>query len=213
MRPYTICRHALSASFAFGFWVDFIGLKLRNTGLPLGDRKNKVQSITSINEHGEKQDGNEPSYLSTQSTFMVLALASLTKSELDSATSGLNDYGIPYELVQVPNGAATLPPLNSSATSGNYGGIVVLSELSYSFTNSDGSSSWTSALTSNQWISLYEYQSAFGVRMVRLAGFPSNSPGTQDSGTESLGGCCDLNVENFMTVHDTSQFPTAGLVQ
>jgi hypothetical protein len=60
---------------------------------------------------------------------------------------------------------------------------------------------------------LFNYQVGFGVRMVRLGGFPNNNPGEQDSGTLSLGGCCDLNVENFMTINDTSHFPTAGLVQ
>ena len=148
----------------------------------------------------------------TSSTFLVIALASSTQSQLDSAKSGLNDYGIPFQLLLVPNGNVTLPPLNTSTSSGNYGGIVILSELSYSYVDSTGATLWTSALSTDQWNLLFDYQVAFGVRMVRLGAFPSNS-GEQDSGTSSLGGCCDYNVENFMTISDTSQFRTAGLVQ
>jgi hypothetical protein len=148
----------------------------------------------------------------TSSTFLVIALATSTQSQIDTAKSGLNDYGIPFQLLLVPNGNVTLPPLNSSATSGNYGGIVILSELSYSYVDSTGATIWTSALSQDQWDLLFGYQVAFGVRMVRLGAFPSNS-GEQDSGTSSLGGCCDYNVENFMTISDTSQFKTAGLIQ
>jgi hypothetical protein len=51
-----------------------------------------------------------------------------------SGTSGLNGYGIPYQLVIVPQAGITLPVLNSTATNGNYGGIIVLSEVAYSYT-------------------------------------------------------------------------------
>ena len=149
---------------------------------------------------------------STSSTFLVIVLASSSQSQIDTAKSGLNDYGIPFDLLLVPNGNVTLPPLNSSATTGNYGGIVILSELSYSYVDASGATIWTSALSTDQWNQLFNYQITFGVRMVRLGAFPSNS-GEQDSGTQSLGGCCNYNVENFMTIHDTSQFRTAGLVQ
>jgi hypothetical protein len=149
---------------------------------------------------------------STNSTFLVIVLATSTPSQLATAKSGLNDYGIPFQLLLVPNGNVTLPPLNSSATAGNYGGIVILSELSYSYIDSSGATIWTSALSTDQWTALFNYQISFGVRMVRLGAFPSNS-GEQDSGTQSLGGCCDYNVENYMAIHDTSQFKTAGLVQ
>lgn len=149
---------------------------------------------------------------STNSTFLVIALATSTPSQLATAKSGLNDYGIPFELLLVPSGNVILPQLNSSATTGNYGGIVILSELSYSYVDSSGATIWTSALSTDQWTALFNYQISFGVRMVRLGAFPSNS-GEQDSGTQSLGGCCDYNVENYMTIHDASQFKTAGLVQ
>jgi hypothetical protein len=85
-----------------------------------------------------------------------------------SATSGLNGYGIPYQAIIVPSTGITLPTLNSSATDANYGGIIILSELSYSY-----STGWASALTATQWQQLYDYQTAFGVRMVRLDVYPT----------------------------------------
>lgn len=101
----------------------------------------------------------------------VLVLARDTTSGY-SGTSGLNAYGIPYELLVVPQEGTTLPVLNSS-TVGNYGGIIVLSELSYDYTTG-----WASALTTVQWQALYDYQTAFGVRMVRLDVYPGSAFGT-----------------------------------
>ena len=121
-----------------------------------------------------------------------------------SAYSGLNDYGIPYELLIIPQGGATLPVLTSSNSTGNYGGIVVLSEVSYK--NSAGV--FVSALTSDQWNTLYSYQASFGARMVRLDVNPSSA-----SGTKAMGTCCDDTQEQFVSIMDTSKFPTAGLVQ
>jgi hypothetical protein len=85
-----------------------------------------------------------------------------------SATSGLNAYGIPFQLILVPQSGITLPALSSSASSGNYGGIIVMSELSYEYP-----SGWASAFTTAQWQQLYDYQTAFGVRMVRLDVYPT----------------------------------------
>ena len=90
-----------------------------------------------------------------------------------SATSGFNAYGIPYQLVIVPQAGITLPTLNSSTTAGNYGGILVLSEVAYSY-----STGWGSALTTAQWQQLYNYQTQFGVRMVRLDVYPDPDFGT-----------------------------------
>jgi hypothetical protein len=90
-----------------------------------------------------------------------------------SATSGLNAYGIPYQLVLVPQAGISLPTLSSSSTAGNYGGIIVLSEVAYSY-----STGWASAITTAQWTQLYDYQTSFGVRMVRLDVFPTADFGT-----------------------------------
>ncbi|KAH8662888.1 hypothetical protein BGZ60DRAFT_380626 [Tricladium varicosporioides] len=132
----------------------------------------------------------------------VLVLARDTASAY-SGFSGLNGYGIPYQVVVVPEGGITLPALNSSASVGNFGAIVVLSEVSYEY---GGTKGFQSAITASQWAQIYAYQVAFGVRMVRLDVFPSS-----DSGTSAIGGCCDTGVEQLISISNTTDFPTAGL--
>lgn len=109
------------------------------------------------------------SALTASSTVLVFA------RDADSAVnaiSGLKAYGIPYQLVLVPQEGTTLPVLNSTAQDGNYGGIIVLSEVSYGY-----STGWQSALSADQWQALYNYQTSFGVRMVRLDVYPSSDFG------------------------------------
>jgi len=133
------------------------------------------------------------------STALVIAR---DQSTAYTAYSGLNDHGIPYYLLTVPQGGVALPTLNDSTTVGNYGLIVVLSEVSYDY----GSDGYRSALTQSQWTSLYNYQIAFGVRMVRLDAYPSDQ-----SGTKALGACCDTGVEQYVAISSDKYFPTAGL--
>ncbi|OCK84856.1 hypothetical protein K432DRAFT_319527 [Lepidopterella palustris CBS 459.81] len=92
-----------------------------------------------------------------------------------SGYSGLQGYGIPFQVLTVPSTGAALPQLNSSATVGNFGGIVVLSEVSYNYNGQ-----YLSALTSDQWQQMYNYQLAFGVRMVRIDVFPTADFGVVD---------------------------------
>lgn len=148
----------------------------------------------------EKRDSTN-SAGTIRSTILVIARDSVSAY---SAFSGLNDYGIPYEVLLVPSTGTSLPVLNTSSTSGNYGGIVTLSEVSYPYVNGQ----YASALTQAQWNTLFAYQTAFGVRMVRLDVVPSSA-----TGTKTLSGCCASGVEQFVNVNDTSSFPTAGLVQ
>ena len=129
----------------------------------------------------------------------VLIIARDTTSAENGAAAGLRGYGIPFEILTVPQaGISNLPVLNSSATHGNYGGIVTISEVGYNY-----DTSYYSALTRRQWNDLYAYQSAFGVRMVRLDVFP-----TTDFGVSSLGG--NVNDEP-VTFTNTSAFSIAGL--
>jgi hypothetical protein len=121
-----------------------------------------------------------------------------------SATSGLNAYGIPYQVVLVPKAGITLPSLNSSSTAGNYGGIIVMSEVGY-----DYSSGWSSAITPTQWQTLYNYQTTFGVRMVRLDVFPSEDFGVKTAIDGA--GCCDAGVEQLVSFTDITGFRTANL--
>ena len=104
--------------------------------------------------------------LALEVTSTILVFARDTTSAV-SATSGLKGYGIPYQVVIVPQAGITLPALTSSSTTGNYGGIIVLSEVAYEYSNG-----WHSALTEAQWTELYDYQTAFKVRMVRMDVYP-----------------------------------------
>ena len=129
----------------------------------------------------------------------ILVIARDQTAAQNGAASGLQGYGIPYEILAVPQaGISDLPVLNASATHGNYGGIVVLSEVGYNYDNQ-----YYSALTRVQWNALFSYQTLFGVRMVRLDVFP-----TSDFGTVSLGGSINDEPVSFTNV---TSFQTAGL--
>ncbi|KAF4637773.1 hypothetical protein G7Y89_g292 [Cudoniella acicularis] len=133
------------------------------------------------------------------STVLVIAR---DKASAYSAYSGLNDHAIPYTVLLVPSTGITLPKLNDSATVGNFGLIVVQSEVSYL---NNKTNTYHSALTDSQWAQIYNYQTVFGVRMVRLDVAPSAS-----TGTASLGGCCTTGDQEVSISNDTA-FPTAGL--
>jgi hypothetical protein len=120
-----------------------------------------------------------------------------------TAYSGLNGYGIPFQVVAVPQAGIALPPLNSSETTGKYGAIVIVSEVSYDY---GGTIGFQSAFTAAQWATIYQYQVSFGVRLVRLDVYPS-----ADSGTSAIGGCCDDGVEQLVSISNNAGFPTAGL--
>lgn len=118
------------------------------------------------------------------------------------ASSGLNGYGIPFATLLVPPAGVPLPALNSSS-GGNFGGIVVVGQVSYD----SGSGNWRSALTDDQWNQLYAYQLKYGVRMVQY----DVSPGP-DFGTTRVGsGCCTDGIEQLVYFSNTTDFPTSGL--
>lgn len=102
-------------------------------------------------------------------TILVLGR---TTADAHMAAAGLEGYGIAYEAVEVPQAGIDLPQLNSSSEHGNYGGIVILSEVSYQY-----DTSWRSAITPEQFKEIFTYQVDFGVRMVRLDVFPSSEFG------------------------------------
>jgi hypothetical protein len=101
----------------------------------------------------------------TKATVLIIA------KDIDSARtahSGLQGYAIPYRVLVVPVTGATLPRLNASAIAGNFGGIVVLGDVSYDY----GGATFRSALTDPQWDELFAYQKSFNVRMIRLDVYP-----------------------------------------
>jgi len=133
--------------------------------------------------------------LTVSSTILILAR---DDASAFSGYSGLQGYGIPYQVVTVPSTGASLPALNSSATNGNFGAIVVLGEVAY-----DYNGVFQSALTAVQWATMYSYQEAFGVRMVRLDVFPN-----ADFGCTAING--NANDEPIYFTNTTG-FPTASL--
>ncbi|CZT05215.1 related to extracellular serine-rich protein [Rhynchosporium agropyri] len=137
---------------------------------------------------------------STKSTILIFARDAASAY---SATSGLSGYAIPYQVVTVPQAGVTLPALNSSSTAGNYGAIVILSEVSYDY---GGTVGFQSALTAAQLAALYQYQVSFGARMVRIDVFPGPA-----YGTSAIGGCCGAGVEQLISISNTAAFPTSGI--
>ncbi|EEU43436.1 uncharacterized protein NECHADRAFT_45195, partial [Fusarium vanettenii 77-13-4] len=133
------------------------------------------------------------------STILIFAKDEYAAS---SAGWGFDGYGIPFEKVLVPQNGFELPTLNSSSSKGNYGGIVVVDSVSYEY--SDG---WRSAISTEQWEKIYEYQINFKVRLVRINEYPGPNFGTSASGA----GCCAEGVDQLISLTDTSDFPTANL--
>jgi hypothetical protein len=110
--------------------------------------------------------------LSTKATVLIIARDDKTAR---SAHGGLQGYGIPYRVLIVPKEGAPLPALNASATVGNFGGIVVASDVSYNYEVPPNP--FRSAMTDAQWQTLYDYQKAFRVRMVRIDVYPETQFG------------------------------------
>jgi hypothetical protein len=134
----------------------------------------------------------------TVSSTILIIGRDQTSAE-NGAAAGLRGYGIPFEIVTVSqSGIPNLPLLNNTATHGNYGGVVILSEAGYNYDNQ-----YYSALTSTQWNALWNYQAQFGVRMVRLDVFP-----TAEFGVISNGG--SLNDEPVVFTNTTG-FTTSNL--
>ncbi|KAE9978646.1 hypothetical protein Vi05172_g3830 [Venturia inaequalis] len=141
--------------------------------------------------------------VSTRANILVIAKDELTAK---SAHFGLQAYGIPYRVLIVPQAGLALPVLNSSATVGNYGGFVIVGDVSYKYNESVP---FRSALTSAQWQSLYDYQKDFKVRMIRIDVYPEPQFGTTPviNGT----GCCQPGVTQQVMISNNTGFPTAQI--
>jgi hypothetical protein len=110
--------------------------------------------------------------LSTKATVLIIAKDDATAR---SAHLGLQAYGVPYRVLIVPKEGITLPALTSSADAGNFGGLVLVGDVSYDY--GVPPNPFKSALTDAQWQSLYEYQKKFHVRMVRMDVYPETQFG------------------------------------
>lgn len=124
--------------------------------------------------------------VSTRANILVIAKDELTAK---SAHFGLQAYGIPYRVLIVPQEGLALPVLNSSATVGNYGGFVIVGDVSYKY--NEAVNPFRSALTDAQWQSLYSYQKDFKVRMIRIDVYPEPQFG--------MARCCAIFVFKYLT--------------
>lgn len=87
----------------------------------------------------------------------TVLIVSSDKPNADTVTGTLDGYGIPYEVLLVPQGGTPLPPLNSTSGDANYGLILVVSQVSYNYGDM-----WRSALQADQWKTMYDYQVMYG---------------------------------------------------
>ena len=155
-------------------------------------------NTTSSNSTSSASTSAVAGSLNVQSTILVIARDAASAS---SASSGLNGYGIPFQILLVPQAGVALPALNSSS-GGNFGGIIVASQVSYDF----GGGNYQSGLTSDQWNQLYAYQTTYGVRMVQFDVYPGPL-----FGATALGGCCGTGVEQLISFTNTTGFTQAGI--
>jgi hypothetical protein len=132
-----------------------------------------ASSVSSISSAAYVVNATTPASNATTVDQMILVLAMDAYSSY-SGSSGLKAYGIPFQVLVVPQNGTALPTLNSTTSHGNYGGIVVMNELSYDYGGTEG---WQSALSTDQWNQLYNYQVSFGVRMVRINAYPQDTFG------------------------------------
>jgi len=139
---------------------------------------------------------------SVASTALVIAIST---DAADEAVSTLNQFNQPTQVLVIPQNGTDLPSLETtsgSVTVGNFALIIVIGLASY-----DYSTGWASAITTDQWDTLYAYQLTYGVRMIHLDGFPGNFPGTAVA-YNAAGGCCVSDIEQVVTVLDTTLAPS-----
>ncbi|PKS05914.1 hypothetical protein jhhlp_007745 [Lomentospora prolificans] len=137
-------------------------------------------------------------YACTKTISGTILIIARDNADAANVAAGFKAYGIKTENLIVPNGGTALPVLNSTIDRGNYGGIVTHAELSY-----ENGGNFASALTTEQWNALYQYQVDFGVRMARIDAYP-----TTEFGTEAVFSTADEQQVYFT---DTSEFATANV--
>lgn len=158
---------------------------------------------SSVAPGSEPSGSSSPSLNGEQIIDNTILVIATDNYNCETVTLGLDGYGIPHECLLVPKSGASLPTLTSSDTGGNYGGIVIVGEVGYQY--NDG---WYSALISDQWDKLFDYQSTFGVRMVRLNVYPTTEFGVTTAIPGA--GCCD-GIEQSIYFTDDSGFATANI--
>lgn len=177
---------------------------------PAADTTTPAGTTTSASESSTQSASTTPSTTPSSSTSAApiatidstILIIARDDAGVTAASLGLLAYGIPYESLIVPSAGIELPTLNDTKTHGNYGGIIVMDAVSYSY-----DSGWASAITAAQWTTLHAYQTDFSVRMVRINEWPGVDFGVTTVSTS----CCDSGVEQSVYFSDVSDFPTANI--
>jgi hypothetical protein len=135
----------------------------------------------------------------TYTTALVIATDEDAAAE---ALYVLNMLNKEYVLFTVPQNGTELPPLEftdlADSAMGLFGAIIVVSLAAYDY---GGTTSWASAITSEQWEVLHNYQAIYRVRMIHLDGYPGNFEGV----TTAAGpvGCCSTDDQYVYAVDPT----------
>jgi len=148
------------------------------------------------------------SIVSATSVYQTALVFAVSTDDANSATTILQGYGAPFDLIMVPQEGIALPTLETMTACnepvGLYGMIIIISQVAYDY---GGDIGFASALNDTQFDTLYAYQVKYGVRMVQLNQFPSAVPGVD---VVPPGGCC-ASEEQLVTLTNTDFIPTAGL--
>jgi len=116
----------------------------------------------------------------------VLVIASDGKeADLPAITQALDYLGTPYTVYvasQTPGGLT--PDKLSTDCHGYYDGVILTNgSLAYSIANSDGTTTWASALSQQEWTNLWSYEATMGVRELSWYTYPTPDFGYQSSPT------------------------------
>ncbi|KAJ3411846.1 hypothetical protein HDV05_001635 [Chytridiales sp. JEL 0842] len=91
-------------------------------------------------------------------------------------TSTLDQYGVPYHVITVPDTGIPALPLELNATAGNYSMVIMTSPLFYSINGL-----WQSALNTTQILDLESYLVKYNVSLVKLNDAPEWGSGVENA--------------------------------
>ncbi|GGL84772.1 hypothetical protein GCM10010840_23360 [Deinococcus aerolatus] len=102
---------------------------------------------------------------------------------IDSARSMLQRSGVPYDVLDASQQPLDLARLINADGSGKYQGVILTSNALVAETSPGV---YTSALDSDEWATLFQYEAAYGVRQLALYGYPGVVP--EDYGLRAVAG-------------------------
>lgn len=102
---------------------------------------------------------------------------------LDSATSMLQEAGVPYDVLDASTAPLSSSTLIDSSGVGRYQGVILTSN---GLSIQDSAGNFVSALDSAEWADLFQYEASYKVRQLALYGYPGVSP--EDYGLRAVAG-------------------------